>query len=260
MTRSLLVPLLALSLLPLPGCVTIPRFRDLEARVTVLEKEKEALQAEQQRNIARMERMHQDMQEATEALRKGGANLGADVDAIKADVSRLKGADEEVAYKVGHLGEEIDRIKKAMDEKLGIALVQLPKGLPEDADSLFKAGREAAGKGDNLTARGVLRKFLDTFPDEPRAGEAQFVVGETYFKEGKYGQAIREYQRVHDRYREQKGAPVPKSLLRLAEALLKQNDCKKAQGVLKYLTEYDRKAPEATRARDMLNDLKRKCK
>lgn len=258
--RSLLA-CLAISLsVPAAGCVTIARFRDLEARVAVLEKEKAALEEEQKRNIARMERMHQDMQDATEALRKGGANLGADVDLLKNEVARLKGADEEVSYHLGHMAEEVDRIKKALDEKLGIALVQLPKGLAEDANSLFTAGRDAAAKGDTLTARGVLRKFLDTFPDEPRAGEAQFLVGESYFKEGKYGQAIREFQRVHDRYREDRGAPVTKALLRIAESLLRQNDCKKAQGVLKYLNEYDRKSPEAARARDMLNDLKRKCR
>ena len=253
---SNLLTCLILALLVASGCVTMSRYKDLEARVAALEKDKAELQAEQQRNRERMERLHQDMQDATEALRKGGANLGADVDALKVDTARLKGAFEEVTYNLARLSEEVDRIKKALDEKLGIALVQLPKGLPEDADSLMRAGKEAVAKGDTMTARGVLRKFLDTFPDDPRAGEAQFLVGEAYFKEGKYGQAIREYQRVHDKYREH--PMMPKALMRIAESLIKQNDCKKAQGVLKYLMDTDRKS--AGQARDMLNNLKRKCK
>lgn len=260
MTRRILLllalPIVALSL----SCATTKDLEAVQARVATLEREKSDLQAEQKRDLERMERLHRDMQEATEALRKGGANLGADLDALKSDVARLKGTDEELSYALSKVVDDVERIKKALDEKLGIALVVLPKGLPEDAASLYKAGRAAFDKGDMAQARGILRKFLDTFPDDPRAADAQFVVGETWFKDGKWGQAIRELQRVHDRYKDAKDAPVEKALLRIAEALLKQDDCRKAAGVLKYLTEYNRKAPEAEKAKGMLKDLKKKCK
>jgi TolA-binding protein len=242
------------------SCATTEDLERLQGRVLVLEKEKAQIQEDQKRDLERMERLHKDLNEATEALRKGGANLSADLDAMKGEFPKLKGADEELGYAITKLQEDVERIKKALDEKLGIALVQLPKGLPEDANSLYKAGRDALAGGDTATARGVLRKFLDTFPDDPRAPDAQLAVGETYFKEGKYGQAIREFQRVYDKYRDVKDAPVPKALMRIADSLLKENDCKKAGGILKFVTEYDRKAPEADKAKDQLKALKKTCK
>lgn len=241
------------------ACATTEDIERLEVRIAHLEKEKASILEEQKKDIERMESLHRDLNEATEALRRGGANLSAEIDALKADLAKLKGTNEEISYSIAKLTEEIDNIKKTLDEKLGIAVVQLPKGLPEDANSLFKAGKDAYARGDTATARGILRKFLDTFPDEPRAADAQYTIGETYFREGKYGQAIREFQRVHDRYRDVKDAPVPQALLRIAESLLKQNDCKKAAGVLKYLTEYDRKAKEAEKAREQLKQLKKTC-
>ena len=242
------------------GCVTFKEFQQLQTRVDNLDREKTALQEDRKHDIDRMERMHQDMQDATDALRKGGANLGADLDALKGDVARAKGANEELSYNLSKLVEDVERIKKALDDKFGLAVVALPKGLPEDANSLYKAGKDALAKNDTLAARGILHKFLDTFPDDPRAPEVQYLAGDTYFKEGKFGQAIKEYQRVYDRYKDVKDAPVSKSLMRIAESLLKENDCKKAGGVLKFVTETDRKSPEAERARDMLKDLKKKCK
>lgn len=251
---------LVLLLLSLPGClVTTSKFELLEARVAVLEKEKVDLADEQKRSQARMEKLNDSLQEATEALRKGGANLGADVDALKADVARLRGADEEQSYGQNKQREDIDAIKRILDEKLGAPVVQLPPGLPTDRDPLFKAGKAAFDKGDWPTARGILRKFLDTFPDEPRAAEAGVLIGESFLKEGKFGQATAEFQRVFNKFQGQKGAPVPRALLGIAQALQKQGDCKKAGGVLKLLIEYDRKAPESEQAKDQLKALKKKC-
>jgi TolA-binding protein len=253
-----LVPAILLAVL-LSACATSQDFEALKGRVDVLEKEKSAIQEDQKRDLEKMERLHADLIEATEALRKNGANLGADIDAAKTDITKLQGVQEETAYGLQKLADDVDRIRKALDEK-GISVLALPKGAPEDANSLFGAGKAAWQKADNTTARGVLGKFLDTFPDDARAAEAQYLVGDTYFKDGKYGQAIRELQKVFDRYKDVKGSPATKALYRIGEALLKQNDCRKAAGVFKFLLETDRKAPEAGHAKDQLKALKKSCK
>ncbi|MBL6974413.1 MAG: tetratricopeptide repeat protein [Deltaproteobacteria bacterium] len=245
---------------PLSGCVTLTRHNVLKARVTAMEREKAELETEQERDRERMKRLHKDLVEATEALRKGGANLGADIDTVKADVARLQGTDEETSYQLSRILEDLEMIKKALDEKLGLSLIKLPKGVTDKPDSLQKAGKKAMGKGDYRTARGLFQRILDSHPDHSLASQAQFLIGETYFKEGKQQQAIREYQRVHDSFRDVKSAPVEMALARIAEILLAQGDCEKARSVLKYLIEYDRKSPEAKAARDRLKKLGRKCK
>lgn len=244
----------------LPGCVTLTRHNVLEARVAAMEREKAELESEQERDRERMQRLHKDLVDATEALRKGGANLGADMDTLKADVARLQGIDEETSYQLSRLLEDVEMIKRALDEKLGLSLIKLPKGVTDKPESLEKAGWAALTKGDYRTARGLFQRILDNHPNHSLASQAQFLIGETYLKEGKQQQAIREYQRVHDRYRDVKNAPVEKALTRIAEVLLTQNDCDKARGVLKYLIEYDRKSPEAKAAKDRLKKLGKNCK
>ncbi len=242
------------------GCVTVSRFNELEQRVIALERQKTELAEELRQEQERMQRLYTDFNTATDSFRKGGANIMADLDAIKSDVARLKGGNEEQLYKLGRAQEDLDLVKAALDEKFGMALVQLPKGLGEDADALYTAGKSAFDRNDLPMARGILRKFLEIRPDDARAPNALYLIGDSYFREGRYGQSIREMQRLHDRYRDVKGAPVEKALLRIAESLLKQDDCRKAAGVLKYLSDYNRKAPEAEKARDMLKELKGRCK
>jgi TolA-binding protein len=252
-----------LLLLVQPGCVTLWNFNqtvdDLRGRLRALEEKQAALEAAQAESQQQMGQVREEMVEATEALRAGGANLGADVDALKTEVARLKGSQEEVAWAISRQQEDLQEVRKSLDA-LGVPVVRLPEGVTEDRDSLFRAGQEALQKKDGPLARGLLRRFLENFPDEPRAPEAQFLLGETFFQEGKWGQAVKEYQRVHDRYKDARGAPVARALERIAECLLKQGDCAKAIGVYQYLAEFAKKGPEADRARSQIQRLRRTCK
>jgi len=252
-----------LLLLAQPGCVTLWNFNqtmdDLRGRIRALEEKQAALETAQAEAQQQMGQVRQEMVEATEALRAGGANLGADVDALKTEVARLKGTYEETAWALSRQQEDMQEVRKALDA-LGVPVVKLPEGVTEDRDSLFHAAQEALQKKDGPLARGLLRRFLENYPDEPRAPEAQWMLGETFFQEGKWGQALKEYQRVHDRYKEVKGAPVPRALERIAECLLKQGDCQKALGVYQYLVEFAKKGPEVERAKPQIQRLKRTCR
>ncbi len=246
--------------LGLAACVTIPRFREVEDRVAALEKRNAELEQEQRRDQERMQRLHRDLQEATEALRAATANQGADVEGVKGEVARLKGSDEEMNYRLSRLQEDMDLVKKTLEEKLGMVVVRLPPGVGNDPDSWFKAGKAALDRGDTRTARGLFQRLLDQNPDHARAPEAQYGMGEAYFRDGMLPQAIREYQRVHDRYRTVKDAPVGAALLRIAECLQKRGECAKARDVLRYLVDLARKSPEAQEARKRLKALPKDCK
>jgi len=254
--QRLLVPFLALSI----SCVTLTRHQVFEDKVSALERRISELEDEKNRNEEKMQRLHNDLQEATEALRQKTAGVSEDTDALKLEVARLKGVDEEVLYKIAKIQEDLDLIKKTLEDKLGIVLVPLPAGLQGDAKSLFKGAEDAMAKGDFRVARAILQRFLDTYKDDELAPKAQYLLGETYFREGKYQQAVREFQRVYDRYRTIKGAPVEAALLRIAQSLLKMGQCAKSKEVLKFLVDYNKKAQEAVEAQKMLKSLPKECK
>jgi TolA-binding protein len=254
--RRLLFPFLALCV----SCVTLTRHQVLEDKVSVLERRIAELEDEKNRNEEKMERLHKDLQEATEALRLKTAGVSEDTDALKLEVARLKGVDEEVLYKIAKIQEDLDLIKKTLEDKLGTVLVPLPAGLQGDAKSLLKGAEDAMAKGDFRVARAILQRFLDTYKDDELAPKAQHLLGETYFREGKYQQAVREFQRVYDRYKTVKGAPVEPALLRIAQSLLKMGECAKSKEVLKFLVDYNKKAQEAGEAQKMLKSLPKGCK
>jgi len=64
--------------------VTFKEFQQLQTRVDKPRPREDRTAGDRKHDIDRMERMHQDMQDATDALRKGRANLGADLDALRA--------------------------------------------------------------------------------------------------------------------------------------------------------------------------------
>jgi tol-pal system protein YbgF len=59
----------------------------------------------------------------------------------------------------------------------------------DDATAQFKAGYEAAQRGDYAFAEDQFRQFIGLFPDHPQAPEATNWLGETLIQRGEYDEA-----------------------------------------------------------------------
>jgi len=86
--------------------------------------------------------------------------------------------------------------------------------VPTDPDPLYKSATAAFRKREYAKARTLYIEFAGKFPNHPLADNAQFWVGETYYKEGKFEDAILEYQKVIQRY--STGNKVSDALLKQA--------------------------------------------
>jgi tol-pal system protein YbgF len=74
----------------------------------------------------------------------------------------------------------------------------------------------------------AFSKFIEVYPDHPLAGNAQYYVGESYFKQKEYRLAIEEFDRVLTSY--DRSSHVASTLLRMSQAeeeLKKPEDAKK---------------------------------
>ncbi len=60
--------------------------------------------------------------------------------------------------------------------------------------------QEALKQGDYPNAIIKLEDFLEKYPNDPRAINAQFQIGEVYAAQGKFDKAVQEYQKVIDKY------------------------------------------------------------
>lgn len=124
---------------------------------------------------------------------------------------------------------------------------------PTEKD-LYQSAKAAFDKGDFDSARQEFQSFLGKYPKSRNADNAQFWIGETYYREKWYEKAILEYQKVMENY--PKGNKVPASLLKQGLAFLNYGDKANSRLILRELVSKYPKSNEANIAKQKLKEIK----
>ncbi len=127
-----------------------------------------------------------------------------------------------------------------------------PLDAPATTKTASTGGPDLVLKGarDNFLARRYglaesgYRAFLQRFPDHPKAAEAQYELGETYYVQGRYKDAGQAYIRTYKNW--PRSAVAPQALHRLALSLRRLGQTKQACRTWKLLRE---KYPQSRAAR-----------
>jgi len=119
-----------------------------------------------------------------------------------------------------------------------------------DAD-LYTSSKQAFDQGDFEAARKGFHKIITDFPTSQHADNAQFWIGEIYYREKWYEKAILEYQKVIENY--PKGNKVPASLLKQGFAFLSLGDKANARLILNELA---KKYPDTNEGKIAVQKLK----
>jgi len=129
---------------------------------------------------------------------------------------------------------------------------QIKQELSED--DIYRMAKQAFDQGDSDSARGKFQELLERFPKSERADNAQFWIGEIYYREKWYEKSILEYQKVIENY--PNGNKVPASLLKQGFAFLNLGDKANSRLILQELVKKYPKSNEAKIAKDKLKGLK----
>ena len=129
------------------------------------------------------------------------------------------------------------------------AVATEPKKLSEK--DLYISAKQAFDEGDFESARTGFEKIINEFPKSENTDNAQFWVGEIYYREKWYEKAILEYQKVIEKY--PNGNKVPAALLKQGFAFLSLGDKANARLILKELA---RKYPETNEGKIAIQKLK----
>jgi len=117
---------------------------------------------------------------------------------------------------------------------------------PPNPDRAFQLGRNALYDGDFAGAQERFLVFVAEFPDDPRFGEAQYWLGETYFVRGDYADAADAY--VESLRAAPRGEKASDSFVRLAASLAELGETGQAcQTLEQFNNEYPNANPEARR-------------
>ncbi len=118
-------------------------------------------------------------------------------------------------------------------------------------DNLYVKAKQRFDKGEYEDARNLFQNFLEQYPKSKEADNAQFWIGEIYYREKWYEKAILEYQKVIEIY--SKGNKVSSALLKQGLAFLNLGDKDNARLILKELI---RKYPGTNEAKIAKERLK----
>ncbi len=128
-----------------------------------------------------------------------------------------------------------------------------PAATVSGPDESYKKAYDKYARGDLEGAKGEFRKFLEAYPKSKYAENAHFWLGECYFGQKKYEDAILEYDEVIKRF--PKGNKVPDALFRQGMAFLEMKDTTNARLILKEVVRRFPQSDQATRARKKLKDI-----
>lgn len=145
--------------------------------------------------------------------------------------------------------------------KVEPAKAQPPPKKPEKPEKKAVGGPEEAYKkaynlftqGDIEGAKQDFRKFLEVYPKAKYAENAHFWLGECYFAEKKYDEAILEFDEMIKKY--PKGNKVPDALFRQGMAFLEMKDTVNAKLIFKEVIKRFPKSDQANRARKKLKEV-----
>jgi len=178
----------------------------------------------------------------------------------------LRQLQEEVAMIKTMLGMKVTEPGAAPDLKLREDFPQaaVPAAAPPgnlanvagspDPEELYNSGYSKLSKGDFKGAREEFKKFLELFPQTEYSDNAQFGIGEAYYKEKKYEEAILEYEEVVKKFPQ--GNKLPDAMLKQAFAFIALNDGNSAKLLLQKIIERFPTSEQAEVARSKLRSLR----
>ncbi|MEA2014931.1 MAG: tol-pal system protein YbgF [Thermodesulfobacteriota bacterium] len=211
-----------------------------------------------------------DLIGAMNSTRKFQANAGADAIDLRNNVQELRGATEQLEMAIVESNSRSKDLYASLDDisrrltyiEKYMNITQVKGGVPDTANQETSADKEKNyskayslfKNGNYDAAKKAFQQFLKSFPDTGYSDNAQFWVGECEYFEGRYEEAIVEYEGVIQNY--PRGNKVPNAFLKQALSFLNLGDKSSAKLLLqRVIKDYPNTTP-ATLARKKLIDIK----
>jgi tol-pal system protein YbgF len=267
--------LAAVSLLLLAGCaskgdveVMQHDLDELKTRYFTMEKDFNGLKSETREG---MEKTLKEYQKEIELLRKGTADLQVSLDSAKVDMQVMAGKVDDTALQAKRPSDDISLLKEDLDRRLTTLETRVgniekdsgdQKKMTEAAarqlelspDVLYQQGLDSFKGSNTQKARELFTKFVEQHPNHELVANAHYWIGETYYTEKIYDQAILEFEKVIKNYPGKE--KVPAAMFKQALAFKGLGDTKSARYVLGKLIENFPRSSEAGMAKAKLKAMK----
>ena len=252
--------------------------------VIVLDDRLAAVEGQLARQKTQIEKFSQTSENKEQNIRGQTANLRIEIESMREQIGVINGRLEEIEYRVKQEKDasgltELDRIKddtRVMNSRItsieqyldmgGAAKPSAVKPAPAKVpaarvplsslseQALYDQAKQAFDAGELEKARQGFQEFTKRFPDSQNADNAQFWIGEIYYREKWYEKAIVEYQKVVEDY--PKGNKTRTAMLKQGYSFPNSGDKPHARLILKDLISKYPNTTEAQLATQKLSQIK----
>jgi tol-pal system protein YbgF len=190
-------------------------------------------------------------------------DLQRQLEAVQLEQRRLRGEFEELQH-AAHAREQHDRdLYGDLDKRLAAldARLQAQAAAPVGAAAPAAATDRDAYQGalerlknrDYAGAEQALVDFIATYPQSPLADNAQYWLGEAYYVEHRYADALEAFQRVTRDHPDSR--KVPDAMLKVGYSFYEMKRYREAREMLARLVKLHGDAPAAAEARERLKHM-----
>jgi tol-pal system protein YbgF len=241
-----------------PGCFySSEAGKGLELRVDKLQKDNDALKAEQKAQAEKLEqqlpRIDQKIAEVTKALdsldeasRRSGADTSVQLQKVIEDLAALRGQVDAYTH-------TMDQLQDRAAATAAVAGADIPR--PTDKKEFFQLAQSKAKAGDVTTARTLYLEFTQKWPKDDLAGDAHFAIAESYFAQDKCPDALPEYGQLIKNFPKSKSVPL--AYVRSGDCFSRLKNPDAARLAYEQVIHDYPKSPEAKAAANRLADLKK---
>jgi tol-pal system protein YbgF len=135
---------------------------------------------------------------------------------------------------------------------------RLMAALPgDDAHSLHEKGHGALTQNDYAGAEVAFRQLIESYPKDPLAADAQYWIGESFYRRGQYKAAADAFLKGYKKYKS--GDKAPETLLKLGMSLAALGQKDAACSTFGELKTKFPKAPETVRDEVKAEQKKARC-
>lgn len=255
----------ALMLVTLSGCLATPRSMRVDQDMDEMKRRLAALE----RSVVSMRSEKSGAEaDSLDAVVRRQADLQANLDALRVELQTVKGRLDDLARQPQELRQELDLMQQDLGLKVNSIEDRLQKleaspppsaaaattSAPSTPQGMYEDGLRLIKEGNYEGGRQVLKDFLKKYPQDNLAVNAMYWIGESYYGEKKYENAILQFQDVIQKYGDH--PKVASALLKQGLAFKALGDTKNAKVLLQRVIELFPLSDEAKTAKQRLAEMK----
>ena len=251
------------------GCVPMERDLRIEQDLLSLKSRLNVLEQGASSQGQNREAMAQQI----EGMARRQADLQASQDALRVELQTVHGllddasarrkeeqegvllVQKDAALRLGNLDNRLAKLEKDLLEQQAAQAARSvePAAAPLIAETLYEQGRDLIlNKGDVGKGRTTLEEFVKTYPRSELLPNASYWIGEAYYSEKNFENAIVQFQDVIEKYPSHPKASA--SLYKQSLAFESLGEAKKANALLKKLIENYPASDEARKAKERISE------